>query len=246
MIPIPRRPGLVGGVLMLLVALVPLGRSAGAHVEPTTPAGEAARRAEVGFVPTHGCGTAPTIGIDIQLPDGVVDPIPAELDGWTASVGERFVSWDGGPLPDGDEATFLVDVLLPDTPGVTLHFATIQRCPSDESLAWVQQPGDGTDQSYPAPAIAVVEATGAPGTTTPPSTDPASAVPTTGSDGAVTTTTEPTSTTVPVSTPAPEAVLVESASDSGGDPFLPVLFALVGVLVVGSGAFFFFSRRGTD
>lgn len=242
MTPTRARPGPVGAVLVLLVTLGALGVPAAAHVEPTTPTGEAGRRAEVGFAPTHGCETAPTIGIDIQLPDDVVDPIPVELDGWTASVDGRVVSWAGGPLPDGDEATFAVDVLLPDTPGVTLYFPTIQRCPDDDSLAWIQQPADGTDQSFPAPAIAVVEATGPPGTTTLPSSgSTTSATPTTvGADTA-------TSTTVPLtSTTVPQAVLIESASDSGGDPFLPILIALVGVLVVGGGAFYYFRSRGSD
>lgn len=241
--PIRSRAGLAGGALVLLT-FGWLGEPAGSHVEPTTPTGEAGRRAEVGFVPTHGCDTAPTTGIDIQLPDDVIDPIPRELDGWTVSVDDRVVSWDGGPLADGDEATFAVDVLLPDTPGVTLYFPTIQRCPSDQSLAWTQQPGDGTDQSFPAPAVAVVEATGPPGTTTPSPSATTGIAPTTNVD-ATSTTTVPQTTTAPVSTTVPGAVLIESASDSGGDPFLPILIALVGALAVAGGAFYYFRGRGS-
>jgi uncharacterized protein YcnI len=218
-----------------------LAAPAGAHVEPTNPTGEADRRADVGFVPTHGCGTAPTIGVDIQLPEGVVDPLPADLDGWTASVDDSVVTWEGGPLPDGDEAVFSVNLLLPDAPGVTLFFPTIQRCPDGESLAWIQQPDDGTDQSSPAPALAIVEATGPRGTTTP---APATSTPTTVADQDLTpSTTTPPTTAVPVSTTVPQATLVESESDSGGSSLLPILIALGGVIVVGAGAILYFRSR---
>lgn len=243
------RPRLTHGlaVLATLVLVIAPAATAGAHVEPTNPTGEAGRRTDVGFVPTHGCGTAATIGIDIQLPEGVRDPVPADLDGWTTSINDRVVSWDGGPLPDGDEATFSVDVLLPDTPGTTLFFPTIQRCPDGESLAWIQQPDDGTDQSFPAPAIAIVEATGPPGTTTPTSPTTTATAPTTASDlEPPTTTMAPTTSAAPTSTTVPQATLVDSESDSGGDALVPILLALGGVIVVGAGALVYLRRRGPD
>lgn len=227
-------------VLTTSLAFLFLTRPAGAHVEPTTATGEAGRRADVGFVPTHGCGDSPTIGIDIKLPDGVLDPIAAELDGWTASVDRDVVTWDGGPLPDGDEATFSVNVLLPDVPGTTLSFPTIQRCPND-TLSWIQQPDDGTDQSFPAPALAIVEATGPPGTTSPP---PPTAAPTTAVTEATSPSTTSPTTAVPVSTTVPQATLVESGS--GGSSFVPILIALGGVIVVGAGAILFFRRRSAS
>lgn len=242
LIPALARAGATLAALSLVVA-APL--PAGAHVEPTSATGEAGRRVDVGFVPTHGCGTAPTIGIDIQLPDDVLDPLPQDLDGWTASLDDRVVTWDGGPLPDGDELTFSVDVLLPDAPGTTLSFPTIQRCPDGESLAWIQQPGDGTDQSYPAPVIAVVDATGPPGTTAlpPPTTVPTAS--TTAADPATPpTTAAPATTVVPSTTTVPAATLVEGESDSGGDSLVPILLALGGVIVVAAGAIVLLRRRG--
>ncbi len=236
-----------GAVLVVLLLAFGPAAPASSHVEPTTPTGEAGRRADVGFVPTHGCGTAPTVGIDIQLPEGVLDPLPAELDGWTASVDDRVVTWDGGPLPDGDEATFSVDVLLPDTSGTTLYFPTIQRCPDGESLAWIQQPDDGTDQSFPAPALTIVESTGPPGTTSPPPST--TSAPKTAADQGVPPTTVPPTTAPPVTgvastgTTVPEATLVESESDSGGDSLLPTLLALGGVIVVAAVAIVLFRRR---
>lgn len=234
----PRRSGTFLASLLSVIglsALILWAGPAGAHVEPTTPTGEAGRRADIGFVPTHGCDANPTTGIDIQLPEGVVDPLPTELEGWTATVDGPVVTWDGGPLPDGDEATFSVNVLLPDTPGTTLYFPTIQRCPGDESLAWIQQPGDGTDQSFPAPALAVVEATGPPGTTSPP---PVTSPPTTTEE-----TTAPTTTVLHASTTVPQATLVESESDAGGSSLLPILIALGGVVVVAAGAIIYYRRR---
>lgn len=246
------RPGAVvaAASLTALFGLTPSG-PAQAHVEPTSTTGEAGRRAVVGFVPTHGCGSAPTIGIDIRLPDGVLDPLPVDLDGWTSSVDDRVVTWDGGPLPDGDEATFAVDVLLPDQPGATLVFPTIQRCPDDESLAWIQEPGDGTDQSFPAPTLTVVEATGPPGTTSP--APPASDPPATTDDRATAddqagspTTASPATSVAPTGTTVPEAILVESESDSGGDELLPLLLVLGGVIVIGAGAIVLVRRRGAS
>ncbi len=233
-----------GATLAALCLVIGAPSPAGAHVEPTSATGEAGRRADVGFVPTHGCGTAPTVGIDIQLPDDVLDPLPEDVDGWTTSVDDRVVTWDGGLLPDGDELAFSVNVLLPDAPGTTLFFPTIQRCPDGESLAWIQQPGDGTDQSYPAPAITVVDATGPPGTTTPPPPTTEATGPTTAADPAATTTTAPATTVVPSSTTVPEPTLVESESDSGGDSLVPVLLALIGVIGVAAGAIVLLRRRG--
>ncbi len=240
-IPALARAGATLAALCLVIGAPP---PAGAHVEPTSATGEAGRRVDVGFVPTHGCGTAPTVGIDIQLPDDVVDPLPQDLDGWTTSVDDRVVTWDGGPLPDGDELTFSVDVLLPDAPGTTLFFPTIQRCPDGEALAWIQQPGDGTDQSYPAPAIAVVDATGPPGTTALPPTTTAATTSTTAADPTIAPTTAAPTTTVP------EATLIESGSDSGGDSLVPVLLALGGAIIVAAGTIVLLRRRaageGTD
>ena len=172
----------------------------------------------------------------------MLDPLPAELDGWTASVDDRVVTWDGGPLPDGAEATFSVNVLLPDTPGTTLFFPTIQRCPDGQSLAWIQQPDDGTDQSFPAPAMTIVQATGPPGTTSPaPSTTSA---PASAADQAVPpTTVTPATSVATTGTTVPQASLVESGSDSGGDSLLPILLVLGGVVVVAAGAIVVLRRR---
>lgn len=240
--PLRSRLTIGGAVLVALLLVVGPAAPVSAHVEPTTPTGEAGRRADVGFVPTHGCGTAPTIGIDIQLPEGVLDPLPADLDGWAASVDDRVVTWDGGPLPDGDEATFSVNVLLPDTPGTRLLFPTIQRCPDGESLAWIQQPDDGTDQSFPAPALTIVDSTGPPGTTSPPPST--TSAPTAAADqGVPPTTATPATSGAPTSTTVLQATLVESESDSGGNSLLPILLALGGVIVVAAGAIVVLRRR---
>ncbi len=220
------------GVLLALavpVAITVLAGAASAHVEPTSTTGESGRRADIGFVPTHGCGTAATIGVDIQLPDDVVDPIPAGPDGWNARIEGKVVTWDGGPLPDGDEATFSVNVLLPDAPGVTLFFPTIQRCAGDEALAWIQRPDDGTDQAFPAPRLSVVEATGPPGTTTPPDLVGTGSVPTTTPP----TTTGPITTTAISGAPGPRLVADGSGSDGTSMQPVGIVLALGGLALLG-------------
>lgn len=126
------------------------------HVEPTVAEAPAGSRAELGFTVEHGCGGSPTVEVAMQLPAEVADPEPVELPGWTATVDDRVVTWAGGPLPDGEAATFTVSVGLPATPGVTLLFPTVQTCEAGE-LAWIAEDGGATEADNPAPRIVLTD-----------------------------------------------------------------------------------------
>ena len=50
---------------------------------------------------------------------------------------------------------------LPDTPGETIYFPTIQTCDNGQSNDWIEIPEEGEEEpESPAPAIAVNEAAG--------------------------------------------------------------------------------------
>lgn len=99
------------------------------------------------FVVPHGCGGSPTIALRIQIPDGIAAVKPQMKPGWTVTIktrrlarpltGERGesltqtvgeVDWRGGPLPNDLYDTFGLMLKLPDAPGQTLYFPTVQEC----------------------------------------------------------------------------------------------------------------------
>jgi periplasmic copper chaperone A len=66
----------------------------------------------------------------------------------------------GCTRPDGYRDTFVLSLTIPDTPGETIYFPTIQTCEQGET-AWIEIPAEGDDPEAleePAPAATVVEA----------------------------------------------------------------------------------------
>lgn len=99
------------------------------------------------FVVPHGCAGSPTVALRIEIPSGITVVKPQMKPGWTVTIktrrlerpiknksGETLtqavdeVDWRGGPLPDDLYATFGLMLKLPDTPGQTLYFPTVQEC----------------------------------------------------------------------------------------------------------------------
>lgn len=157
------RVALLGATAALLL-LGPLSAPALAHVTASTqedPDPGTEVTLEISF--DHGCAGEPTTELAVQLPDGI-DPgtvEPLGEDGWSATLDDRTVTWSGGePVPDHTPHTFRLALVLPDTPGETIHLPTIQRC-GDDQQAWIQVPDD--DQSWseldePAPALTLTDA----------------------------------------------------------------------------------------
>ena len=96
---------------------------------------------------THGCGTSPTNQIRMKIPDGVIRVSPRFMENWTVekrmkTLGTPYedeagnlvtetvdeIVWSGGSLPAGYYGEFQVRALMPDSPGETLWFKTIQNC----------------------------------------------------------------------------------------------------------------------
>ncbi len=110
---------------------------------------------------THACGSSPTTGIRVLVPPDVSRVTVGYLPGWTVErkmrkldkpypneVGGMVtetvaeVTWSGGPVPDGLFAEFKLRAMMPDAPGRTLYFKTIQLCEEGE-LRWIEVPKSG-------------------------------------------------------------------------------------------------------
>lgn len=242
----PRR--VVVAALVSLTAVYAGGSPALAHIDPDPTEAQAGSELSVGFTVEHGCEGSPTVQVDMRLPDGVTNPIPEPPEAWTGSVNGNVITFLGGPLPDDQELTFRVRMVLPPTPDTTIYFPFVQRCETGE-IRWIDIPTDDTSAELDEPAPAM-QLFGPVATTIPPTTtQPA---PTTTTATVPTTTTAPTS-TAPVTTtpnttapapttsatadpsstePAPTTAAAESSDDEGSTGTVVFVLALVAVAAV--------------
>ncbi len=127
---------------------------------------------------THGCGKASTTEVRMKVPQGVTRVSPRFMEHWIIEkrmrpaalerrdeAGELVrevvdeVIWRGGPLPDGYYGEFQVRAMMPDEPGRTLWFPTVQIC-EEGRIEWIQVPAEGQnpyDLEEPSPFIRLVE-----------------------------------------------------------------------------------------
>jgi uncharacterized protein YcnI len=165
---------LVTGIAALVAIPV-----AAAHIGPTPSSAPAGNTTIVGFAVGHGCEGSPTRQVTIQIPAGVTAAKPRPKPGWTISIkrgklpqpvkdfagntvttGVLEVTWTGGPLPDAYFDTFDIRLGMPDTPGKTIYFKTIQRC-SKGLYRWIQIPVEGQPEpDEPAPGVALTKSSG--------------------------------------------------------------------------------------
>ena len=163
----------VAAPIILAAGAVALGSApAAAHVsvEPsTTVAGE---YAVLTFSVPHGCDGSPTTKVAIDIPKGVDVVTPTVNDGWTVTKKtepvpnsstdrvSRVTYATNKPLPDGYRDAFELSVPLPEKPGETLVFPTMQTCQKGKTN-WNQVPKEGQsedDLDAPAPAVTLSEA----------------------------------------------------------------------------------------
>jgi uncharacterized protein YcnI len=167
------RKTLLSAAIVAALAAVP---AATAHVGPTKTTAHAGSYDIIGFTVPHGCEGSPTRAVSIQIPAGVTSAKPRPKPGWritikrgklpqpvkdfagnTVTTGVLEVTWTGGPLPDAWFDTFELNLGLPDTPGKTLYFKTLQRCAKGVHR-WVQIPVKGQGEpDEPAPAVKLVK-----------------------------------------------------------------------------------------
>jgi periplasmic copper chaperone A len=215
----------IAAFVVVVVVVVAGGGLAHAHVTAQLEVVADDGTATVTFTFDHGCDGLATASLRIELPDQASDVTAAsEVEGWQfASSGTEF-GWTGGPVADGDPASFTATMRVWGTEGDTIWFPTVQGCPPISEEAWIeiQEPGQ-PEPAYVAPSIVL------PRTIEPP-TD---------------TTAEPTTTsTAPITTTStfPNLAITEEGSPRN-NVGLVVGGIAVGVIVVGAIVLYLRHRR---
>ncbi|TDC00690.1 DUF1775 domain-containing protein, partial [Micromonospora fluostatini] len=177
-----RRVAQVGALGIVVAATVALtGAPAAAHVSVSPSVTTANAYTVLTFGVPHGCDTSATTKVSIKMPEQLVTVTPTVNPNWTVQkvmadlnppvkdshgneVTQRVsevVYTARTPLPSDLRDTFELSLKLPDTPGETLVFPTVQTCEQGEA-AWVEVPADGQDADgldYPAPSFALTAKT---------------------------------------------------------------------------------------
>jgi uncharacterized protein YcnI len=166
------------GVLAAVAALVVVG-GAVAHVGTTPGEAPAGQTSVIGFTVGHGCEGSPTRSVSIRLPAGITSAKPKPKPGWkltikrgklpqpikdfegnTVTTGVLQVTWSGGNLPDAYFDAFELRLGMPNTPGKTLYFPTVQQCRKGVHR-WIQIPKKGQPEpESPAPGVTLVKSSG--------------------------------------------------------------------------------------
>ncbi|HET7683944.1 MAG TPA: YcnI family protein [Marmoricola sp.] len=125
----------------------------------------------------HGCDGSATTRVAVQIPEQILSVTPTrnplyDVDKLIVALDEPIQDAHGNtvtervgqvvytartPLPDGYRDAFELSFQVPDTPGETLVFPTIQTCEKGQT-AWTEVASDGQDPEsleHPAPTIAV-------------------------------------------------------------------------------------------
>ncbi len=160
-------------------ALLVVGAAA-AHVEPAVEEAPAGGSSIIPFVVPHGCDGSPTRSVSIRIAAGVTSAKPQAKPGWkltitrgklaqpvkdfagnTVTRGVLQVTWSGGSLPDSQFDTFNILLGMPNTPGKTVYFPTVQRCARGVTR-WIEIPKKGQEEpEHPAPGVKLVKSSGA-------------------------------------------------------------------------------------
>jgi periplasmic copper chaperone A len=121
----------------------------------------------------HGCEGSPTLRVRVRIPDGVIGVKPQPKPGWDLAIrkeklaqpivdshgrsiteGIVEVTWTG-KLLDENFDQFGIHMKLPDKPGETLYFPTVQECETGVHR-WIEIPAAGKsrgDYKEPAPFL---------------------------------------------------------------------------------------------
>lgn len=149
------------------------GASASAHVTVTPTTTDAGSYTVLNFSVPHGCDGSATTRVAIKIPEDIVSVTPTVNSGWDVKktmikLDEPVDNGHGGqytervdqviytaksPLPDDLRDTFELSLQLPNKPGETLVFPSVQTCEQGET-AWIQTTAEGQDEpAHPAPAF---------------------------------------------------------------------------------------------
>jgi uncharacterized protein YcnI len=125
-----------------------------AHVHTDPSAVQAGKEATVGFTIEHGCDGSPTTKMEIQLPDGSSGISGVDADGFTSAVAGQVVTFTGGEVADGTEASFQVTFTAPDEAG-EVPVKVIQSC-AEGVNEWIEVAAEGeAEPESPAPLLTI-------------------------------------------------------------------------------------------
>lgn len=123
----------------------------------------------------HGCVGSPTNTIKIKVPEGISLVRPQVKAGWKLTMTKRKIDkpivaegttitdmadevmWSGGSVGDVEFDRFAMLVKLPNDPGKTLYFKTVQVCDKGEHR-WIEIPEGGKkwgEYKEPAPFVQI-------------------------------------------------------------------------------------------
>ena len=136
-----------------------------AHVTLDTSQATALAYVRIAARVPHGCEGVATIGLRVQIPDGVTAVKPQPKPGWKLeivtvpeaaatsgherSLQVREVLWHaeaGQGLPDAFYDEFVMRVRMPDAVGETIWFPFVQECEGGKVSRWIERPQAG--QTY--------------------------------------------------------------------------------------------------
>lgn len=166
--------------LMLALAAcltLALPASAAAHVTVSPEEAPAEGYAMLTFTVPHGCETAATNRVQIQMPPEVISATPGVVPGWKirteegklpepgemhgekVTEGVRVVTWTGGPLAHDHLEQFPLSVAFAGDRGEDAEFKVLQGCVNGEETPWIQStPDNGEEPAQPAPSVELVSA----------------------------------------------------------------------------------------
>jgi uncharacterized protein YcnI len=124
-----------GAVALAGLALV--AGPASAHIEPHPNQVKSGKRATVEFNVEHGCAASPTIKLTFQIPKGAKKVAPQAKTGWTTSVKNGTVIFDGGPLDAKTPDTFAIAFTAPKKKTL-LVWNVIQDCEQGKTR-WIDR-----------------------------------------------------------------------------------------------------------
>jgi uncharacterized protein YcnI len=145
------------------IAAIAAALPAGAHVRLSPRSVAGGIRTDLTFrCPTERSNT-PTVKLVVQVPVGAslgTVSVPPKR-GWRVRIATRgraidTITWEGGSIPPGSFATFVIHAgPLPAGPQ-TLFFRAIQTYGDGEVVRWIEEraPGEG-EPPFPAPALTV-------------------------------------------------------------------------------------------
>jgi periplasmic copper chaperone A len=166
-------------LVTLALATLAVAGVARAHVGTSPGTAPAGQTSLIEFGVGHGCEGSPTTSVSIRIPAGITSAKPRPKPGWkltirkgrlpqpvedfagnTVTRGVLEVTWSGGRLLDDYYDTFDLRLGMPNAPGRTLWFPTVQRCVQGVHR-WITIPRRGQPEpEEPAPGVRLVRASG--------------------------------------------------------------------------------------